>query len=553
MKNLCLTLAFLCITALTFGQSLDVQGDAKVRGQLDIESDEGTNNIFIGNAVSVFNSTGENNTMVGVAAGTLLGTGDRNTFMGYQAGGFNQSGDQNCFIGANTGLNNVSGYQNVALGTSALINNIESNKNVAIGYRALYNFKAGKGTDLEIDSFSITSRSNFNIAIGYKAGENTNDNTENGAHQNIFIGGLTGKNNTTGFANTIIGGYAGILLNTGDNNTILGYFSEVSHNSNLNGQTAIGAGTSVQGEDATALGNGATVLNTSTNSTAIGAKSTVNISNRVVIGSTMVTSIGGHRDWTNYSPPPALITDTKENINGLDFILKLRPVSYEYDAIKLFDHVRGEHPLKAKGWKETPSKNAKKIGIHTEMGFLAEDVLTAAKKANFEFTGVTSPQHERDVYGIQYGKFTVPLVKAVQELHEQLVEEKAENTQLQTQVTELTTRLEKLEQILLSQNTSIGQVSETMTLDQTNTAHLKQNTPNPFRGMTLIEFYLPETVQNAQIQISDLQGKVLQTQSIATRGHASIRLNNKHWTAGVFTYSLIVDGQVVDGKKMVIK
>jgi hypothetical protein len=53
-------------------------------------------------------------------------------------------------------------------------------------------------------------------------------------------------------------------------------------------------------------------------------------------------------------------------------------------------------------------------------GFLAQEVETAAKKCDFEFSGVVKPQNDHSPYMLSYGEFVVPLVRAVQEQQAQI-------------------------------------------------------------------------------------------------------------------------------------
>ncbi len=48
-------------------------------------------------------------------------------------------------------------------------------------------------------------------------------------------------------------------------------------------------------------------------------------------------------------------------------------------------------------------------------GFIAQEVEQAAKELNYDFSGVDKPNNDRDLYGLRYAEFVVPLVKAVQE------------------------------------------------------------------------------------------------------------------------------------------
>ena len=48
-------------------------------------------------------------------------------------------------------------------------------------------------------------------------------------------------------------------------------------------------------------------------------------------------------------------------------------------------------------------------------GFIAQEVEKAAREAGYDFSGVDKPKNEKDLYGLRYADFVVPLVKAIQE------------------------------------------------------------------------------------------------------------------------------------------
>jgi len=51
-------------------------------------------------------------------------------------------------------------------------------------------------------------------------------------------------------------------------------------------------------------------------------------------------------------------------------------------------------------------------------GFIAQEVEIAADNCNYDFSGVKKPKTDKDLYGLSYSEFVVPLVKAVQEQQE---------------------------------------------------------------------------------------------------------------------------------------
>ena len=80
---------------------------------------------------------------------------------------------------------------------------------------------------------------------------------------------------------------------------------------------------------------------------------------------------------------------------------------------------------------------------------------------------------------------------------------------------------------------------------------LYQNTPNPFKEKTTIRFSLADDVKNASVCIFDMSGKMLKKFPISS-GDSSVSVGGYELGEGMFLYSLIVNGQEIDTKKMVI-
>ena len=91
-----------------------------------------------------------------------------------------------------------------------------------------------------------------------------------------------------------------------------------------------------------------------------------------------------------------------------------------------------------------------------------------------------------------------------------------------------------------------------LNVDANIVATLSQNTPNPFSEATTIAFTLPESVGEAMICIYDMNGKQLEQIAIEERGSASVKIDGYKFEAGMYLYSLIADGAVVDTKRMVL-
>lgn len=81
---------------------------------------------------------------------------------------------------------------------------------------------------------------------------------------------------------------------------------------------------------------------------------------------------------------------------------------------------------------------------------------------------------------------------------------------------------------------------------------LYQNTPNPFSNSTEIEYNIPPSATTAAIYIFNLNGLLLQTHPITFFGHGSIEILASTLVAGMYLYTLVVDGQIVDTKRMIL-
>jgi hypothetical protein len=128
-----------------------------------------------------------------------------------------------------------------------------------------------------------------------------------------------------------------------------------------------------------------------------------------------------------------------------------------------------------------------------------------------------------------------------------------------SQITSLTSQLNQCcAKTTTTATTSSDQIPKgtdlksTQSIIQSDVASLAQNTPNPFSQNTTIGYYLPSNVVNAVIYIYNLQGAQLNSITIFDRGNGSIIISGNSFTAGMYIYSLITDGTLIDTKKMIL-
>lgn len=81
---------------------------------------------------------------------------------------------------------------------------------------------------------------------------------------------------------------------------------------------------------------------------------------------------------------------------------------------------------------------------------------------------------------------------------------------------------------------------------------LFQNTPNPFTEKTTITCTIADKVNKAVLYVYDMNGKQIAEYPIAERGEVNVIIEGNSLEAGMYLYSLIVDENVIDTKRMIL-
>ena len=122
-------------------------------------------------------------------------------------------------------------------------------------------------------------------------------------------------------------------------------------------------------------------------------------------------------------------------------------------------------------------------------------------------------------------------------------------------IKELTLQVEELQNELQESNGSVKMMAPVQTSVSNNALQtecvLYQNTPNPFSERTMIRFSLPEDVKDAYIYVFDMQGMLKrQIKADAVKGYVTIEASE--FEAGMYLYSLVVNGKEVATKRMIL-
>ncbi len=79
-----------------------------------------------------------------------------------------------------------------------------------------------------------------------------------------------------------------------------------------------------------------------------------------------------------------------------------------------------------------------------------------------------------------------------------------------------------------------------------------QNVPNPFTRETKIGYYLTEQSNDAHIYVYNMNGQQIDHFSLTQKGKNTITIGKNKLPAGMYYYTLIVDGQEISTKKMIL-
>lgn len=84
-----------------------------------------------------------------------------------------------------------------------------------------------------------------------------------------------------------------------------------------------------------------------------------------------------------------------------------------------------------------------------------------------------------------------------------------------------------------------------------SSAVLYQNTPNPFLENCVVKCSIPQDAVTATLYLYDVNGRQIDSVIIKDRGDVSIVIDDTLFDAAIYFYSLVVNGEVVDTKRMI--
>lgn len=242
----------------------------------------------------------------------------------------------------------------------------------------------------------------------------------------------------------------------------------------------------------------------------------------------------GSSTWTVISDE-RLKSNIKPYTEGLEQVMKINPIKYHYNSESGFD-TKNEY-----------------IGVVAQQIEKIAPYMVGKFKRDFD---------KKEFLNVDNGAMTYMLINAVKELkaeadtkEETIKNQQAEIDLLQKQMAVVMLKLNEM-QAIQQQCCSVAS-AEIPTLNNqsallSDAASLEQNLPNPFKNKTIINYHLPVNVNNAQLIISTNAGKTINTIKLNGKTQGQVTIDAGTLSPGTYYYSLLVNGNRADTKKMEI-
>jgi hypothetical protein len=270
----------------------------------------------------------------------------------------------------------------------------------------------------------------------------------------------------------------------------------------------------------------AEVFNPTLGSTNYGIYSTVGGNGNLGLGPNWAGYFNGDVfTTTGYYPSDRRIKKNIEPIvNSLSIINNLNPVNYNFD-------VEANPDLNLPGVKQYGfiSQEVKEI--------LPELTRLAINPAKYDEKGM-EVYPSKEILSLNYDGFIAILAKGMQEQQQIIEAQNKKINALQEQVNSLA-------------SSQTGNATEIKQNSGENGFSLDQNIPNPFNQETVISYNLPQQVHSASLVVYDLSGKQIVSFPIE-KGGAPITITSEKLAAGIYIYSVMADGKILDSKRMVV-
>ncbi len=160
---------------------------------------------------------------------------------------------------------------------------------------------------------------------------------------------------------------------------------------------------------------------------------------------------------------------------------------------------------------------------------------------------------------IDYDKFIPLLLSSNKNLNAKVDEQETTIEALEERLTTLENCINGLNlcetpsMIAPNNNSNSGDTkSKDVELKDAQSLILNQNVPNPFAEMTTITYSLNDGIQKAQMLFYNSTGMLINSMDLQpTSGKGQLNVFANDLSNGMYTYTLVVDGKIIDTKRMV--
>ncbi|MGM0479356.1 MAG: tail fiber domain-containing protein [Bacteroidota bacterium] len=257
----------------------------------------------------------------------------------------------------------------------------------------------------------------------------------------------------------------------------------------------------------------------------------------------------------NFTSDAALKNNIQSIGNATQIINQLNPINFDFDQ-NIYPQM---HLADGKQYGFT-AQDVEQI--------LPELVKNEVFPPQFDSLGnVVNPQV--DFKSLNYQAFIPILTKGMQEQNtkiDSLENELAAKDSLLNDVNDRLTQLENCLDNLLPMLCQINNSAIEQNDDKTQEALLheinvelfdgeniilEQNIPNPFAERTVINYSIPSSVGEAKLIFYNNEGRMIREVPINERGAGKVNVFGAELSKGIYSYTLICDGEVISTKKMV--
>lgn len=463
----------------------------------NITFDSANRNTFVGNSngsnvtPGVPDSfSGKSNSFFGSFAGLRNTSGFGNSFFGAEAGLANTTGAFNAFFGTEVGTRNNTGFQNAFFGHQAGFFNTTGAQNCFFG------FTTGANNTFARNNSYFGTQAGF---FGTTGGENS------------FFGSSTGLRNITGQKNSYFGTQAGRNNERGSGNVFLGYQ----------------AGADEQGSDKLYIANN-------------------NTPNPLIYGNFKQGRIGINQG----NPQEAFHikgSDSENNITTLFIEPKEWKTKEDIAQIRLgdpFHFIQVENRI-GMTLSDYNGIFFRTGGRNPETQMLIDfdgniGIGTTEPSAKFHSNGTVRLQN------LPSNEGTILTVDSHGNVGTSEIDTRVVLLALDSLINVVSTQAQEIKELRVAMEESKSSTG------LSRSAKLYQNTPNPFDQTTEIKCFIPQQADQARLFIYDLQGTQIKKIQISDRGTTRIQLQAGTLKAGMYYYALMIDGQEVAMKRMMI-